>query len=235
MFITFEGIDGSGKTTQAKQVYQQLRQQGYEVTLTREPGGTDIGDQIRTVLLDNMSNTNMHAHTELLLFCASRAQLVNEVIRPKLAQGHIVLCDRYADSTLAYQGYGHGLDVKKLTQVIDFATQKLTPDLTIYLHLDPQNGYKRRQKRLFESEEFNRLDALELAFHQRVYDGYETLIAKQPKRWARIDANRDEETIQADVMATLQKHLGAMKQGKPTTTSKPTKSPSKTSKKTPKK
>jgi dTMP kinase len=207
MFITFEGIDGSGKTTQATRAYEALHKLGYDVLLTREPGGTDIGDQVRTILLDNMNNTAMHAHTELLLFCASRAQLVNEVIRPALAEGKIVLCDRYIDSTLAYQGYGRGLDLTAMKHILDFATDKLTPDMTVYLHLDPSSGLQRRQKRLFEGEEWNRLDALELAFHQRVYEGYETLMGENPKRWARIDGKGEQDDVQERMMQAIQKRL----------------------------
>lgn len=208
MFITFEGIDGSGKSTQAKLLYARLREAGYDVLLTREPGGTPIGDQIRTILLDNMDNTAMHPSAELLLFCASRAQLVNERIRPHLASGGIVLCDRYADSTLAYQGYGHGLDIKTLQQLLNFATGGLKPDITVYLELDPAIGLGRRRKaRLFESEDWNRLDDMELAFHRRVYAGYQALIAQSPRRWLPLDAQGDEASVQEALWDALVKKL----------------------------
>jgi len=204
MFITFEGIDGSGKTTQSKAINAYLREQGYTITFTREPGGTDIGNQVRGIVLDNLNNTDMNARTELLLFCASRAQLVHELIMPTLERGEIVLCDRYADSTLAYQGYGHGLPIADLEQILEFATSGLKPDITIYLDMSPDTGLKRRQKRLFEGEEWNRLDALEMAFHERVHAGYESIIEKESsKRWLRIDANRDAETITQDIIAQL--------------------------------
>ncbi len=212
MFITFEGIDGSGKSTQAKLLYAYLREAGYDVLLTREPGGTPIGDQIRAVLLDNMANTTMHPSTELLLFCASRAQLVNEVIQPHLARGGVVLCDRYADSTLAYQGYGHGLNLKTLRQLLTFATGGLKPDVTVYLDLDPVEGLARRRKaRLFNSEEWNRLDDMELAFHRRVYAGYEALIAEAPRRWLRLPAAGDIAHIQDTLRGTLAKKFKARK------------------------
>jgi dTMP kinase len=215
MFITFEGIDGSGKSTQAKALTATLRQKGYDVLLTREPGGTQIGDQIRTILLDDMRNTVMTEATELLLFCASRAQLVGEVIRPFLANGGIVLCDRYADSTLAYQGYGHQMNLDLLHTLLGFATGGLVPDVTIYLDLDPRLGLERRQKgRLLMSEDWNRLDDRELAYHQRVYAGYEALIARDPQRWIRIDAREGVEKVQALLWETLAPHLPRKKRSR---------------------
>lgn len=212
MFITFEGIDGSGKSTQARALAAALTERGYDVLLTREPGGTPIGDQIRAIVVDTLTNTAMTPETELLLFCASRAQLVAEVIRPFLAQGGIVLCDRYADSTMAYQGYGHGLDLEALRLILRFATGGLTPDWTVYLDLDPRIGLERRRRgRLLMSEDWNRLDDKELAFHQRVYTGYEALIAEQPQRWLRIPADQPVEAVQAQVLKALKPHLPAKK------------------------
>lgn len=153
MFITFEGSDGSGKTTQIRLAAEWLREQGHEVLLTREPGGTSIGDRVRALLLEHSGESAMQPRTELLLFCASRAQLVAEVIRPWLTQGGIVLCDRYADSTLAYQGYGHGLDLPTLRTILDFATASLKPDLTIFLDLDPELGLIRRRTARFQGED----------------------------------------------------------------------------------
>ena len=135
MFITFEGPEGSGKTTQIPQIVQFLGEAGYTVFSTREPGGTSIGDQIRQVLLAN-KNTEMHPRSEILLFQASRAQLVEQEIQPRLERGEIVLCDRYADSTIAYQGYGHRVDLAQLRSIVDFATGGLKPDLTLLLDLD---------------------------------------------------------------------------------------------------
>src|SRR5690606_7859610 len=132
MFISLEGPDGSGKTSQIPELSAAIQAAGYDLVVTREPGGTAIGDQIRAGIMD-LGNTAMHPTSEILLFQASRAQLVNEVIRPALARGKVVLCDRYADSTLAYQGYGHETDLVELRQVIDFATGGLIPDLTLYL------------------------------------------------------------------------------------------------------
>ncbi len=208
MFITFEGIDGSGKTTQARQVLAALHELGYPVLLTREPGGTPLGDEIRALVLDNKSNYTVLPATELLLFCASRAQLVGELIRPKLAEGQIVFCDRYADSTLAYQGYGHGLNLDHLRQILHFATGGLQPHLTLYLDLKPEIGLARRQRaRLLHAEDFNRLDAMELAFHQRVYAGYEDLMAAQPQRWRRVDASLPAEQITQALLHILKAYL----------------------------
>lgn len=207
MFITFEGIDGSGKTTQIKAVYAALKAQGYPVLLTREPGGTSIGDQIRGVVLNKVPGQQMHPHTELLLFCASRTQLVHEVIRPWLENGGIVLCDRFADSTLAYQGYGHGLDIPDLKQIIKFATGGLVPDLTVYLDISPEAGQARRRKGTLFGEEWNRLDAMALQFHHRVYAGYEQLMAEAPERWLRVSAEGTIEVVQSRLLATLQTHL----------------------------
>ena len=143
MFITFEGPDGSGKTTQIRKLIPVLQEKGLDIVHTREPGGTDIGDQIRSVIM-NMKNKSMHPRAEILLFCASRAQLVEELIRPSLREGKFVLCDRYADSTMAYQGYGHGLDRETLSQLLNFATGGLKPDLTLLFDISAEAGLRRR-------------------------------------------------------------------------------------------
>jgi len=215
MFITFEGMDGSGKTTQIRKTAAYLRECGFEVLLTREPGGTSIGDQVRGVLLkqaengeDEMQNATMHPHTELLLFCASRAQLVAEVIRPHLERGGMIICDRYIDSTYAYQGYGHGLDLKALKSIVTFATGGLLPDLTMYLDITPEDSLKRRAAASLFGEEWNRLDDMEMAFHQRVYKGYKALMKKEPKRWARINASDSVAQVQHNIISALNEHLG---------------------------
>ncbi len=136
LFITFEGLEGCGKSTQARLLYERLQERGYPVILTREPGGTRIGEMIRRILVD-LQHTEMATTTETLLFAAARAQLVSELIRPYLATGGIVLCDRYADSTYAYQGYGLGRDLDELHAIIKVATGGLVPDLTFYLDLSP--------------------------------------------------------------------------------------------------
>jgi dTMP kinase len=195
MFITFEGPEGSGKTTQIRLLRDYLQQQGWSVVATREPGGTPIGDQIRACLHD-VNNTAMTAAAELLLYSASRAQLVGELIRPALAQGQIVLCDRYADSTLAYQGYGRGLDLAALQQITQFATGGLQPDLTLFLDVAVEAGLARRQ---LGGDEMNRLDREAVTFHQKVRAGYFQLIAANPARWVIINAERPVPVIQAEI------------------------------------
>ena len=195
MFITLEGPEGSGKTTQIPALAEYLREQGYSILTTREPGGTAISNQVREVLL-KMSNESMNARTEILLFQAARAQLVEEVIRPALAQDVVVLSDRYADSTLAYQGYGRETDIRQLEMIVNYATGCLKPDLTILFDLDVEIGLRRRQT---SGGEWNRLDACALAFHQRVRQGYLTLAAQEPERWVILDANRPPDEVQSDL------------------------------------
>lgn len=204
MFITLEGPDGSGKSTHIGPLVEYLRQQGYPVLTTREPGGTLISDQVRAVLLNRMENTAMHPRTEILLFLAARAQLVEEVIRPRLLAGEIVLSDRYADSTLAYQGYGHGVDCDLLRQLLNFATGNLWPDLTILLDVDVEVGLRRRQ---VTGCEWNRLDAYTVSFHQRVRQGYHELAQRDPARWVIVDASQPADQVQADLRAVILERL----------------------------
>ncbi len=204
MFITFEGPEGSGKTSQIPKIKSYLQQMEYTVFSTREPGGTSIGDQIRKVLLTN-KNTAMHPRTEILLFQASRVQLVEQEILPRLARGEIVLCDRYADSTLAYQGYGHQVDLKVLGAIVGFATGGLKPDLTLLLDLNVEVGLQRRQK----DGDINRLDAFTLDFHRRVRAGYHQLAQAEPDRWVIIDAEQSHEAVQQHMQAAILARLGA--------------------------
>lgn len=192
-FITFEGSEGSGKTSQLKELAKWLQSEGHKVLVTREPGGTLIGDLIRDILLDP-AHKEMEATTEILLFSAARAQLVGQVIRPHLSEGGIVLCDRYSDSTLAYQGFGRGLELSTLRVITSFATSGLQPALKIYLDVPVEEGLDRRQKA--EGSEWNRLDAEALTFHQKVRRGYLSLIADEPHRWAVIDAIQPFEVVQ---------------------------------------
>jgi len=207
MLITFEGIDGGGKSTHLEATAAHLRAQGVEVLTRREPGGTDIGEQIRTILLD-YKNKEIVPEAELLLFSASRAQIVNQVLRPHLEKGGVVLLDRFYDSTLAYQGYGHGLDLTVLRTVTQFATGGLTPDCTLYLDLSPQVALDRRYRASLFGESFDRLDGAEAAFRERVVQGYEALIAAEPDRFVRIDAERPMEAVRRDVLAHVCTLLG---------------------------
>jgi len=199
MFITFEGPDGSGKTLQMQPTADFIRSRGYPVFPAREPGGTAIGDQVREILM-NMKNTSMLPRTETLLFCSARAQLVDEVIKPHLDQGDVVLLDRYADSTLAYQGYGHQKDVPLIKKVLDFATAGLWPDLTILFDIDPKIGLKRRKK---GGGEWNRLDAYQLQYHQRVRAGYLEMAKNDPIRWKIIDADQNPGVVQSQIQELL--------------------------------
>jgi len=194
MFITLEGPEGSGKTSQLSAFADFLREQGYEVLTTREPGGTAIGDQIRQILV-SMENKNLHPRTEIMLFLSARAQLVEQVIKPALSNGKIVVCDRYGDSTLAYQGYVHGLPLETLRKMLGFATDGLKPELTLYLDLEVEVGLLRKKK----EQEWNRLDAYEAAFHRRVRQGYLTMAAAEPERWKVIEASQPKDDVQRDM------------------------------------
>ena len=205
LFITFEGPEGSGKTTQVKRLVRRLRERRYHVLAVREPGGTSISEQIRAVL-HSLDNREMHPRTEILLYCAARAQLVGQVIRPHLESGGIALCDRYADSTLAYQGYGRGLDLLTLRMILDFATGGLRPNITFYLDIDVESGLRRKRA---GGDEWNRMDDLAVDFHRRVCAGYLDMIAKEPARWERIDAAQDAETIAEEIWMVVEGRLAS--------------------------
>jgi dTMP kinase len=202
MFITLEGPEGSGKTSQVQPLADFLTGKGYHVVTTREPGGTEIGDQVRAVLT-NLANTQMHPRTEILLFLAARAQLVEQCIRPELGQGSLVLCDRYADSTLAYQGYGHGTDLDQLRQLLNFATGNLWPDLTLLLDIDPEQGLQRRRG----GGGWNRLDDYALAFHRKVWQGYHEMALQEPRRWVIIDASQPFDMVQDQIRKAILNRL----------------------------
>jgi dTMP kinase len=207
MFITLEGPEGSGKSMQICDLANFVREQGYEVLTTREPGGTFIGDQIREVIM-RMDNTMMHPNTEILLFCAARAQIVSEVIRPNLEKGMVVISDRYGDSTLAYQGYGHGLDLGILREILKFATGGLQPDLTLLLDVDVDEGLNRKIK---GGSEWNRLDAQQLEFHKRVRAGYKEMAQAEPDRWRVINAANDPQTVQQNIRTVILEKLECIK------------------------
>ena len=205
MFITFEGPEGSGKTSQIPALAGWLREQGRVVYTAREPGGTSIGEQVRQVIHD-LKNTEMDPRTEALLYQAARAQIVAEVLRPRLAAGEVVLCDRYFDSTLAYQGYGHQvIPLDELRQIIRFATGGLAPDLTILLDLEVEVGLGRKSSQ----DEWNRLDAFTVDFHRRVRAGYHELLKLEPKRWSVVDASQPWEAVQQDLRTVIGERLGS--------------------------
>ena len=200
MFITLEGPEGSGKTSHIPYLVEYLREQGHTVFPTREPGGTSIGEQVRDIL-SNLKNTEMHPRTETLLFQAARAQFVEQVIKPRLADGEIVISDRYADSTVAYQGYGHQQNLEQVRALIEYATGGLLPDLTVYLDVGVETGLKRKKN----GEEWNRLDAYTVEFHQRVRAGYLEM-AKSP-RWVTIDASQGWDDVQAALREKIEEKL----------------------------
>ncbi len=203
MFITLEGPEGSGKTSHIKPLADWLTAQGHKVFTTREPGGTSISEQIRHVIHD-LKNSEMHPRAETLLYQAARAQIVEQVIRPKLAEGVVVISDRYADSTLAYQGYGHQQDLTQVRSLIHYATGGLFPDLTILLDLDVEVGLKRKSK----VDEWNRLDAYDVDFHRRVRQGYLELVEQEPGRWAVVDASQEWEKVQEKLRQTILNRIG---------------------------
>jgi dTMP kinase len=213
LFVTFEGGEGSGKTTQLKALLAVLRGSGLEAIETRDPGGTAVGKQIRELLLDR-EQVRMEAAAELFLYEASRAQLVAEVIRPALAQGRVVLCDRFCDSTVAYQGYGRGLDLTLIAELNAVATGGLAPDLTFLLDLEPGQGLERATQR--EQQLRQRQDRMErelLAFHQRVRDGYRAIAAAEPRRVVVMDGARGMTEIEGDIRRRVEAALTAVGRG----------------------
>jgi len=189
LFITFEGGEGSGKSVQAKALYDRLTQASIQVVLTHEPGGAPLGDEISRWLKWN-EDLDISPLTELLLFNASRSQLVYTVIKPNLENGKVVICDRFADSTTVYQGYGRGLDLEVVKQINNTATQGLMPDLTILLDMPIEEGFARKQ-----ADRQDRFEQEDTAFHKKVRQGYLELAASEPERWLVINASQDKETI----------------------------------------
>jgi dTMP kinase len=199
-FITFEGPEGGGKTTQAKRLMQRLREAGYEVVYTREPGGTELGEAIRGILQHDAIKEPLTAESEVFLFLASRAQLVRNVILPALAEGKIVISDRFADSTTAYQGYGRGFPVETMLTLNAFAIGEAIPDVTLLLDVEINKAFERlaaRQKELFEKAD--RIEREARAFHERVRNGYLELAKRFPDRYRHIKADREPHQVDADV------------------------------------
>lgn len=210
LFVTFEGPEGSGKTTQTQLLHDSLQQRGFQIVCTREPGGTQIGEQIRNIVHDRL-NTALVPEAEILLYSAARAQHVAEVIRPALRRGAIVISDRYAESTFAYQGYGRGLDLGTLVAITQFATAGLQPDLVIYLDLEVMAGLNRKQQdQALGKGEWNRMDEQSLAFYRRVREGYLALASQDKERWLLVDAAQPISDIHRIIMAKIQALLAAL-------------------------
>ncbi|HVB64811.1 MAG TPA: dTMP kinase [Nitrolancea sp.] len=203
LFVTFEGPEGGGKSTQIRLVARRLEQLGERVVVTREPGGTAFGEAIRGILL-GFDHSAMLPETEALLNSAARAQHVVEVVRPALAQGKIVLCDRYLDSTLAYQGAGRGLDIEALSSLQRFATRSLWPDLTVLLDVPFEVGQARR---VASGEPLNRFDVDSRDFHERVRAYFLEAASRQPKRWRVIDASAPAELVEQDLLFVILQRL----------------------------
>ena len=207
-FITFEGPEGSGKSTQIRLLAERLGKTGMDVLCSREPGGTPTGEAIRNILQHDAVDEPLAARAELLLFTASRAQLMSQVILPALADGIWVLCDRFIDSTMAYQGFARGMDIDTLDRINDFAVAGRKPDLTILLDLDVERGFERLAKRYADgSGSADRFEREGRDFHLRVREGYHTLAAREPERFAVVDTDRPIEMVSADIWTSVADRL----------------------------
>ncbi len=202
LFITFEGVEGSGKSSRCRFLTQALQDYGCEVVLTREPGGPDVSEKIRSILLD--SSLDVPPITELLLYFASRAANVSRVIRPALERGAIVLCDRYSDATFAYQGWGRGLPLQDMINANNLATGGLKPDLTILMDLSPEEGFRRVN---LTGRELDRMELEKISFHQRVRDGYLSLAKDEPERFLVIDGDEQEDNQDLIILETVKRKV----------------------------
>ncbi|MBE9470104.1 MAG: dTMP kinase [Chloroflexi bacterium] len=203
LFITFEGGEGCGKSTQAKVLWNKFRQQNIPVVLTHEPGGTPLGNELRR-LLKREKTDSISVQAELLLFAASRAQLGSEVILPALKEGKVVICDRFSHSTSAYQGYGRGLDLDLIEMINNWATQNLKPDITILLDTPPEKGLAR--KRILK----DRFELEQMSFHRRVRQGYLEMAASEPERWLVINAMLSKRKVSRIIWETVSGLLKGM-------------------------
>lgn len=212
--IVFEGVEGCGKTTQLRRLRQWLKDSGWlqrlksaglaeRVVITREPGGTELGLGLRRLLLETSTNAGIGERTELFLYAADRAQHVEELLLPQLEKGAIILCDRYTDSTVAYQGYGRGLSLSLIDQLNQIATNDLQSDLTLWLDLDPAVGLARKR----QQKEIDRIEQADLAFHQRVQEGFSALAKAHPERIAWIDASLSEESVAQQIRIIVSERL----------------------------
>lgn len=201
LFITFEGIEGCGKSTQAKMLYEHLIEEGYKVEVTREPGATPVGRVIRDTLLSTRFS-DMDAKTELMLFAACRAQHVTETIRPALAEGKIVVCDRYVDSTIAYQAYGRGLPIIEVQMISDLASGGVLPGLTFLLDMRVEDSFKR-----INGEKMDRIELADRDFHERVYNGFHDQAKRYPDRFLVLDATLPVKEIHGLIVKVVERYL----------------------------
>ncbi len=205
MFITLEGIEGSGKTTQIKNIVEFLENKGYDCVVTREPGGTKIGEKIRSILLDP-ENRNMEPACELLLYFSDRVQHIKELINPALSEGKTIICDRFFDATLVYQGYARGLDLDLITGLHDMTVDGLKPDITILLDLLPEIGLSRAWEQIdhgLRNEGETRFEKETLSFHEKVRAGYLELARLEPKRFRIIDASKNKDQVKQQIIREL--------------------------------
>lgn len=204
LFITLEGPEGSGKTSAIKIVKEVLEKEGYQIVMTREPGGTPISEQIRNVILDK-NNTAMDYRTEALLYAASRRQHLVEKVWPSVKEGKLVICDRYLDSSLAYQGFARGLGIEDILNVNMYATEGTFPDLTLLFDLEPEVGLQRINAN--SNREVNRLDLEKMSFHEKVRNGYLELAKRFPNRYVVIDASQPLEKVANDALKAIKERL----------------------------
>lgn len=207
IFITLEGPEGAGKTTILTMLHKQLKQEGYQVVVTREPGGIAISEQIRQVLL-NKENTMMDERTEALLYAAARRQHLVEKVIPALKEGAIVLCDRFVDSSLAYQGYARGLGIDEVLQINEFAIGDTMPNMTLYFDIEPAQGLQRIHAN--SEREINRLDLESLSFHEKVREGYLSLANRFSERIKVIDASRAKEEVFSTAKVLIEQYIETM-------------------------
>jgi dTMP kinase len=201
--IVFEGVEGCGKTTQMQLCFQWLESLNISVLLTREPGGTELGKDLRALLLEKSPNKSVGEVTELLLYAADRAQHIEEELKPNLATGKFILCDRYTDSTIAYQGYGRGLDMSLINNLNQIATGGLKSDITIWLDVDVEVGLSRKRGQT----KLDRIEQETMDFHRRVQQGYTELAVSNPSRIVKIDGNYNQDIVQKNIQEILQKRL----------------------------
>lgn len=207
LFITFEGIEGCGKTSQAKLLSDYITERGYEVTMTREPGGTPISEAIREILLSNDFIT-MHPHTEVLLYIASRAQHVEEIIRPAIEKGNIVICDRFSDSTFVYQCFVRGINKEIVETINNFALNGARPDLTFVLDIEPSEGLHRAMLRNQKQHRGqDRIESEAIEFHQKVREGYLRLIEEYPERAYLIKTDKDKTEVHEEIRNVFDKFI----------------------------